>query len=186
MITIPTPGPVTTSTGAPLPFVGLPYGKLLTVNANDIPLLRDVLGEGVSAKVLRLDLENGEWVVLATFAPGARLPLHYHTGSVSAWTISGRWNYVEHADQPQTAGSYLFEPGASVHTLSVPESNTEDTVVLYHVRGSNVNFTDDGQFHSILDAALISHLASTVAAERNLDPVNYISGGAATPTNGSV
>lgn len=185
MTSVPTIGPRTTSTGAPLPFVALPQSELLTVNANDIPLLRDALGPGVNAKVLRLDIENGEWVVLATFAPGARLPLHYHTGAVNAWTISGCWNYVEHADQPQTAGSYLYEPCGSVHTLEVPESNTEDTVVLYVVSGSNVNFTEDGQFHSILDATLISHLAATLPAAQNLDPLTYISGGAAFSTNGN-
>ena len=64
------PAPATTSTGAPLPLVALPQGELLTVNANDIPLIRDALGKGVHFKPLRLDMENGEWVVLATFSPG--------------------------------------------------------------------------------------------------------------------
>ena len=55
--------------------VALPQGELLTVNANDNPLIRDALGDGVHFKPLRLDLENGEWVVLATSRP-ARIPLH--------------------------------------------------------------------------------------------------------------
>lgn len=185
MISIPAAGPATTSTGAPLPLVALPQGELLTVNANDIPLLRDVLGEGIHNRTLRVDLEKGEWVVLTTFAPGTRIPLHYHTGTVDAWTISGCWYYKEYADQPQTAGSYLYEPGSSVHTLECPESNTEDTVVLFVVSGANVQFDDDGQFHSILDAAAISALTSQLAADRNLGPVPYISGGAATRTNGN-
>lgn len=174
-----TPAPALTSTGAPLPLVALPQGELLTVNANDTALLTDALGEGVHFKPLMLDLENGVWVVLATFAPGARIPLHYHTGTVHAWTISGSWHYLEYADQPQTAGSYLFEPGASVHTLSCPAENTEDTVVLFIVNGSNINFTDDGAFHSILDAALIAHLTSTLAEAQGVGPVSYIGGGAA-------
>jgi len=185
MTSVPTIGPATTSTGAPLPLVALPQSELLTVNANDIPVVRDALGDGVHAKVLRLDVENGVWVVLAIFAPGVRIPLHYHTGTVDAWTISGSWNYVEYADQPQTAGSYLYEPGGSVHTLECPESNTEDTVVLFIVNGANVNFSDDGQFHSILDAALISHLTGQLAAAQNLGPLTYISGGVATSTNGN-
>ena len=185
MNSIPAPAPATTSTGAPLPVVALPQGELLTVNANDIPLVRDALGDGVHFRPLRLDLENGEWVVLATFAPGARIPLHYHTGAVDAWTISGSWHYKEYAEQPQIAGSYLYEPGASVHTLECPESNTEDTIVLLRVSGANVNFDDDGQFHSILDAALISHLTGQLAAAQNLGPVAYISGGAATFTEGN-
>ncbi len=172
------PGPATTSTGKPLPFVALPQSELLTVNEQNVPLIKDALGPGVHFKPLRLDIENGIWVVLATFAPGSRIPLHYHTGAVDAWTISGCWYYLEYPDQKQTAGSYLYEPVASVHTLACPASNTEDTVVLFIVQGSNVNFDDDGQFHSILDAALITHLTGTLAAEQNLGPVNYISGGA--------
>ncbi|KXF51972.1 hypothetical protein AXA44_12365 [Rhodococcus sp. SC4] len=173
------PAPATTSGGATLPLVALPQGELLTVNETTTPLVRDSLGPGVHFKPLRLDIENGEWVVLATFAPGAKIPLHYHTGVVDAWTMSGSWHYLEYADQPQTAGSYLYEPGSSVHTLVCPQSNTEDTVVLFRVAGANINFHEDGTFHSILDAALIRHLTDTLAAEQNLGPINYIGGGAA-------
>lgn len=184
MTTTLAPAPAATSTGAALPVVALPQGDLLTVNEKDIPLIKDSLGPGVHFKPLRLDMELGEWVVLATFEPGARIPLHYHTGTVDAWTISGSWHYVEYADQPQTAGSYLFEPGSSVHTLACPESNTEDTVVLFRVSGANINFDDDGSFHSILDAALITHLTGTLAAEQNLGAVNYLTGGTVTYTSG--
>lgn len=173
------PGPAVTGSGAPLPLVALPQGELLTVNEKDIPLVRDALGPGVHFKPLRVDIENGEWVVLATFAPGARIPLHYHTGVVDSWTMSGSWHYDEYSDQPQTAGSYLFEPGSSVHTLVCPDSNTEDTVVLFRISGANVNFNEDGTFHSILDAALVSHLTRTLSAEQHLGRVEYIGGGAA-------
>jgi quercetin dioxygenase-like cupin family protein len=174
-----TPGPATTTAGALLPLVALPQGELLTVNTTDIPVIQNALGEGVHFQPLRLDIENGEWVVLATFAPGARVPLHYHTGVVDGWTISGCWHYLEYPDQLQTAGSYLYEPGSSVHTFVCPETNTEDTVVFFRVSGANINFTEDGQFHSILDTALIAHLTGTLAAEQNLGPVSYVGGGAA-------
>ena len=42
-----------------------------------------------------------------------------------------------------------------VHTFVTPQSNTEDTVILVRVVRANINFTTDGQFHSILDAALL-------------------------------
>lgn len=180
--TLPAPGPATTLTGAPLPLVALPQGELLTVHVDEIPMIRDALGEGVHFRPLRIDIEIGEWVVLATFAPGSRIPLHYHTGTVDAWTTSGSWNYEEYADQPQTAGSYLYEPGSSVHTLTCPASNTEDTVVLFRISGANINFTDDGQFHSILDAALVCHLTDTLGDAQGLGPIPYISGAAAART----
>lgn len=174
------PAPASTSTGASLPLVALPQTELLTINERDIPLIKDLMGGGVHFKPLRLDMENGVWVVLATFEAGARIPLHYHTGEVDAWTISGSWHYLEYPDQVQTAGSYLFEPASSVHTLYCPESNTEDTVVFFRVKGANVNFNDDGTFHSILDATLLTALIGELAAEQNLGTIKYLTGGAVT------
>jgi hypothetical protein len=52
-------------------------------------------------------------------------------------------------------------------------------VILVRVIGANINFTDDGQFHSILDAALLRHLTDTLSAEQHLDAITYIGGGAA-------
>lgn len=173
------PAPMTTSSGVPLPLVALPQGELLSVNENNIPLVTDSLGPGVHVKPLRLDLEAGCWVVLATFSPGAVVPLHYHTGIAEVYTLSGSWHYREYPDQPQTAGSYLYEPGGSVHTFVCPETNTEDTVIFVRVEGANINFTEDGQFHSILDAVMIRALANQLAEARGLGPLNYIGGGAA-------
>ena len=85
-------------------------------------------------------------------APGCALPLHYHTGPAQVWTIQGRWMYREYPDQPQTAGSYLYEPGGSVHTFYCPEDNTEDTVALAWIEGAQVSFNEDGTFHSLTDA----------------------------------
>lgn len=181
-----TAGPLTTSpttvntlSGAQLPLVALPQGELLTVNTTNIPVIKNALGEGVHFQPLRLDIEAGEWVVMATFSPGAVVPLHYHTGIAETFTLQGAWHYLEYPDQLQTAGSYLYEPGASVHTFITPETNTEDTVFLVRVVGANINFNEDGTFHSILDAALIRHLTDTLGEAQGLGPINYLGGGAA-------
>jgi len=42
-----------------------------------------------------------------------------------------------------------------------------------------VNFTEDGQFHSILDAMTIQHLVNQLTEARGLDQINYIGGGEA-------
>ena len=127
-------------------------------------------------------MEAGCWVVLATFSPGAKVPVHYHTGVAEVYTLSGSWYYLEYPDQPQTAGSYMYEPAGSVHTFVCPESNTEDTVMLVRVEGANINFTEDAQYHSILDAVMIRHLTATLAEAQGAGPVNYIGGGAAGST----
>jgi hypothetical protein len=66
-----------------------------------------------------------------------------------------------------------------VHTFITPADNTEDTVILVRVIGANINFTEDGQYHSILDAALLRHLTDTLSVEQHLGVINYIGGGAA-------
>jgi 2,4'-dihydroxyacetophenone dioxygenase len=76
--------------------------------------------------------------------------LRYHTGVAEVFTLSGCWHHLEYPNQPQTAGSYLYEPGSSLHTFITPIDNTETTVILVRVVGANINFTEDGQFHSIL------------------------------------
>jgi quercetin dioxygenase-like cupin family protein len=172
------PAAATTSTGAELPLVALPQTELLTVNEGSIPWLSNSLGEGVQLKPLRLDMEAGVWVVLVSFAPGSEVPIHYHTGEAEVFTLSGRWNYKEYPDQPQTAGSYLYEPSGSVHTLMVPADNTEDTLMLVRVRGANVNFNDDGTFHSILDATTLVFLTDLLAQQGG-EEVRYLRGGSA-------
>jgi quercetin dioxygenase-like cupin family protein len=179
MTTSVSPGVATTRSGVPLPLVALPQGELLTVNIDQIPLLKDAIAPGVSIQPLRLDPERGEWVVLGTLAPGAKLPLHYHTGPVQVWTIQGRWMYSEYPDQVQTAGSYLYEPGGSVHTFYCPEDNTEDTVALAWIEGAAINFNEDGTLHSVLDAVSAQHRTEIAAAAQGTGPVPYLHGGAA-------
>lgn len=173
------PTAATTTEGAPLPFVALPQTELLTVNHNDIPWLPEGLAPGVQIKPIRLDVEAGVWVILASFAPGSRVPLHYHTGEAEVFTMSGRWNYSEYPDQPQTAGSYLFEPAGSVHTLEVPADNTEETLMFIRVRGANINFNQDGTFHSILDTAALVFVTELFCQQHNLEGVRYLNGGEA-------
>lgn len=42
------------------------------------------------------------------------------------------------------AGSYLYEPAGSVHTLHVPATNTESTEVSFAIRGANLNLDEQG------------------------------------------
>jgi 2,4'-dihydroxyacetophenone dioxygenase len=166
--------PATSYSGAPLPVVALPQGELLTVNIDQIPMLKDLVAPGIHIQPLRLDPERGEWVFLATLAPGCELPLHYHTGPAQVWTIQGRWLYREYPDQPQTAGSYLYEPGGSVHTFYTPADNTEDTIALAWIEGAQVSFNEDGTFHSVFDAVAVKYLADAAAEAQGLGPVGYV------------
>jgi hypothetical protein len=93
---------------------------------------------------------------------------------VHLWTLAGRWNYIEYPDQPQTAGSYLYEPGSSIHTLTTPKDNTEPTEMVMVVQGSNVNFDGDGNYVGLLDANSIIQWIELLIRERGLKPAHYI------------
>lgn len=138
--------------------------RLLCIHTADVdPIdVSDVL-PGVKVWPLFLDSENGLWVIKAEFAPGTILPMHFHTGTVHFYQLSGEWNYLEHAEDVLKPGSYLYEPGASIHTFHVPESATEPAVGFMVVNGSNVNFTEQGEFVNVMDAGWIEWLVNRCA-----------------------
>ena len=109
---------------------------------------------GVDMQVLQIDVESGLWVVRMRMQPGVTLPTHKHTGEVFAVTLAGSWKYLEYPEI-NTAGSYLFEPAGSIHTLHVPATNTEVTDVWFAIRGANLNLDADGKVTLIFDAGLV-------------------------------
>jgi len=68
--------------------------------------------------------------------------------------MSGAWRYRE-SDFVNRAGSYLYEPAGSVHTLEVLEDNSEPTHVFFAVWGANLNLDADGNVESVYDASFI-------------------------------
>ncbi len=148
---------------------------LLTLNTNDEPVIKDAL-PGVDVWPLFLDPENGVWVIRARFKAGVTLPKHFHTGVVHFYTMAGFWHYLEYPDQPQTAGSYLYEPGGSIHTFHCPE-DSEGADGFMVITGCNVNFDDEGNFINIMDAGWIEAMVLQAAKAQGLDRVRYIKPG---------
>ena len=109
---------------------------------------------GFDLKVVQIDVAQGLWVVRNRFRPGVVIQTHKHTGPVYAFTLSGSWKYAEYPEVNR-AGSFLFEPGGSTHTLVVPEDNTEDTDVWFAVWGANLNLDADGNVETVYDAQFI-------------------------------
>ena len=54
--------------------------------------------------------------------------------------MSGAWKYKEY-DYVNRAGSFLYEPAGSVHTLTCIEDNTR---VWFQMYGVNLNLDEDG------------------------------------------
>jgi len=119
---------------------------------DDLPFVD--LGDGSQIQLLQCDVEAGLWVVRTRFQPGYVVQTHKHTGEVFAVTIAGRWKYREYPEV-NIAGSYLYEPAGSVHTLTVPDDNDGVTDVWFAIRGANLNLDEQGNVVAVVDAALI-------------------------------
>ena len=82
-----------------------------------------------------------------------------------AFTLAGEWSYLEHPNNPPNrAGSYLFEPPGSTHTLKVADRNKGDTDVVFIVYGAMIHLGPQGEVLAVGDAE--SHLRDWPAALR--------------------
>ena len=125
------------------------------------------LGDGSQLQVLQVDLANGVWIIRNRFVPGATVQTHRHTGSVYAFTLSGAWHYLESAGDVNRAGSYLFEPAGSVHTLHVLDDNEGLTDVWFIIHGANLNLNDEGAVDYVIDASTVLAFYRAACAEQH-------------------
>lgn len=124
----------------------------LTMTRNDLPWAHGVLAPGFSLQLLLADIENGLVVINGRFQPGTVIPTHRHTGPVHGFTQAGRWFYQEYgADSVNTAGSYIYEPAGSVHTLEAPADNTEVTEAAFVIYGALIMTDAQGDYLGTID-----------------------------------
>jgi quercetin dioxygenase-like cupin family protein len=140
------------------------------VGRDDLPFVE--IGGGNKLKVILVDEGEGLWVVENIFQAGFEVQTHRHTGPVYGYTTSGAWKYKEY-DYVNRAGSFLYEPAGSVHTLQVLEN---DTQVWFQMYGANLNLREDGTVDSVTDGAstLAAYYALCEAA--GLDRPNVLGG----------
>ena len=117
------------------------------IGADELPWAD--IGDGSKLKVLQTREKEGLWIVENIFQAGYTVPTHRHTGPVWGYTISGAWHYKEY-DYVYRAGSFLYEPAGSVHTLECIE---DDTNVWFQMYGANLNLDADGNIESVTDGA---------------------------------
>jgi quercetin dioxygenase-like cupin family protein len=132
---------------------------------SDLPFV-DV-GDGVRLQVLQVDLAQGIWIIRNQFGPGTSVQIHKHTGHVYAFTQTGSWHYLESPEAVNTAGSYLYEPAGSVHTLHVPATNDGPTDVWFTIYGANLNLDADGNVEMVIDAPTILAVYRAFCAEQH-------------------
>ena len=133
---------------------------------DDIPWVDT--GIGLDLKLVQVDIELGLWIVRNRFAPAAVVQKHKHTGQVFGYTLTGAWKYAEYP-YINRAGSFLFEPAGSEHTLTVLEDNTGPTDVWFQIYGANLNLDADGNVESITDARSIYEAYMALCEAQGLD-----------------
>src|ERR1700733_12699213 len=122
------------------------------IGADDLPFVE--IGNGNKLKVLQVKPEEGLWILENIFQAGFEVQTRRPNGPVFGYTASGAWKYKEY-DYVNRAGSFLYEPAGSVHTLQCIEDNTR---VWFQMYGVNINLDDQGNITGVADGAgTLSH-----------------------------
>ena len=116
----------------------------------------------VSSRPLWISPSENRWAdVLRADKPGL-VNRHYHPHEVFAYTISGKWGYLEH-DWIATAGSFVYETPGEGHTL-VSYEHPDPMRVFFIVKGPLI-WLDEG--NSIRRSGVACPCPVPVSACRN-------------------
>ena len=97
------------------------------IGADELPFAP--VPDGTMLKVLQVREREGLWIIQTIFPAGTESPMKL---------------------SDYRAGSVLYEPANSVHTL---QSVEDDTNVWFHMYGANLNLDADGNVESVTDGA---------------------------------
>lgn len=117
------------------------------VRCDSMPWIDDPTTGG-KFMLLHVDKYSGLWVVRSRFRPSTTVPVHLHSGPVSAVTLSGDWTYPE-LGVVCGPGDYLVEDAGTVHSLSVLGGVGVD--IIFSIVGSITYFTPNGEVNRIED-----------------------------------
>ena len=137
----------------------------------DLKPLTNVFRPGAAPEVYRADPHDDRYYVPLTETVGTRPLLiipsqnrwcdvlmakgaglvnrHYHPHPVFAYTISGKWSYLEH-DWVATAGDFVYEAPGESHTLVAHESG-EPMRVHFNVTGPLIWLDERGEAAGTFD-----------------------------------
>ena len=123
------------------------------------------IGDGSKLRVLQVKPKEGLWIVENIFQAGYEVEMHKHTGPVWGYTRCKEYDYVNRA------GSFLYEPAGSVHTLQCIE---DDTQVWFQMYGSNISLDAAGNITMVVDGAGTLEFYYAVCAEMGLPRPNVL------------
>ncbi|MBP1852085.1 2,4'-dihydroxyacetophenone dioxygenase family protein [Rhizobium halophytocola] len=99
--------------------------------------------ETVSSRPLWLSPGHNRWADILFARKAGLVNRHYHPHEVFAYTISGKWGYLEH-DWVATAGDFIYESPGESHTL-VAYDHEEPMRAFFIVTGPLIWLDEDGK-----------------------------------------
>lgn len=76
------------------------------------------LSDTVWSRPLWISPQEGKWCDVLMAKKAGLVMRHYHPHEIFAYTIAGKWGYLEH-DWTATAGDFVYESPGEGHTLVV-------------------------------------------------------------------
>lgn len=107
------------------------------------------LSPTVKARPLWISPGTNRWCGLMRVEKPGLVQRHYHPHEVFAYTISGKWSYLEH-DWVATAGDFIYEAPGEGHTLVVHESD-EPMMAMFIVKGPLCWLDEEGEVTGVYD-----------------------------------
>jgi 2,4'-dihydroxyacetophenone dioxygenase len=97
----------------------------------------------VSSRPLWISPSENRWADVLMCKGAGLVNRHYHPHEVFAYTISGKWGYLEH-DWTATAGDFVYETPGEGHTL-VAYEHQDPMRVHFIVKGPLIWLDEDGK-----------------------------------------
>jgi len=99
--------------------------------------------ETVSSRPLWISPDQNRWCDVLMAKAAGLVNRHYHPHEVFAYTISGKWGYLEH-EWIATAGDFIYESPGEAHTL-VAYEHPDPMKVFFVVKGPLIWLDEDGK-----------------------------------------
>ena len=90
--------------------------------------------ETVSSRPLWISPSQNKWCDILMAKAAGLVNRHYHPHEVFAYTISGKWGYLEH-DWVAKPGTFIYEPAGEAHTLVITPDSPEPALIMFVVEG---------------------------------------------------
>ena len=99
--------------------------------------------ETVSSRPVWISPQRNQWADILCAKSAGLVNRHYHPHQIFAYTISGKWGYLEH-DWIATAGDFVYETPGEGHTL-VAYEHEDPMRVHFNVTGPLIWLDENGE-----------------------------------------